>query len=70
VWWSTRWNPERYQLLRRSLVVTVEGALQAIPPGYAEVDGGLFTMPKERVRLRPAEGQIQRLVEDGDLRRL
>jgi hypothetical protein len=68
--WSTRWKPERYQLLRRSLVETIDGALVAVPPGYVEVDSGVFIMSKERVRLRLAEGQIERLIEDGDLRRL
>jgi hypothetical protein len=52
------------------LVVTTEGALLAVPPGYAEFDAGVFTMSKERGRLRLAEGQIKRLIEDGDLRRL
>jgi hypothetical protein len=67
---GSRWEPHRYQVLRRSLIETATGALMAIPPGFAEVGGSLLLMTREGVRVRIADGEIERLLEDGDLRKL
>jgi len=36
---SSKQKPDRYQLFQRSLVETTQGALLAVRPGYAEVEG-------------------------------
>ena len=68
--WASRWEPQRYQVLRRSLIETIDGALTAIPPGFAEVDNSLLIMAKPAIRVRIVDGEIERLIDDGDARKL
>jgi hypothetical protein len=67
---SSRWNPVRFQIIRRSLVETTDSTLVALPIGFAEVEGALLIMAKERIRIRVVDGEIERLLEVGDVRKL
>ncbi len=67
---SSRWNRVRLQIVRRSLVETADGTVAALPAGFAEMDGSLLIMAKERVRVRVTAGEIERLLEAGDVRQL
>jgi hypothetical protein len=66
---STRWNPVRLQVARRSLVETTASTIATLPVGYAEVHGALV-MPKEGVRLQLVQGEVERLIKAGDIRSL
>jgi hypothetical protein len=64
------WQPERYKVLRQAVVLTIEGHHLTQPRGYAEVDGAMFIMPRDRIRLRVADGEVDRLVRSGEMRAL
>jgi hypothetical protein len=67
---SSRWNPVRFQVNRRCSAETSAGTVATLPIGFAEMDGSLLIMTKERVRVRVADGEIERLLEAGDMRKL
>ncbi len=67
---SSKRNPVRFQVVRRCSVETTADTLATLPIGFAELDGSLLIMTKERVRVRVAEGEIERLLEAGDMRKL
>jgi hypothetical protein len=67
---SSRWNPVRFQMVRRCSAETTAGTLAPLPMGFAEMDGSLLIMTTERVRVRVAEGEIERLLEADDMRKL
>lgn len=63
-------NPFRLQIARRNLVETTAATVEALPVGYAEIVGTLIVMPKEGIRPRLVDGEVDRLVEAGDIMRL